>query len=86
MKVLSFGSAGHGDAGFQRWVTECLRAIEQASVDDLEQVLRQYSTTGAFTPTRTFDASTADATVLRNVIATILSDIKKGGQKKSYGS
>lgn len=84
MRVLVFGDPLPQD--FERWATEALREIERASVEDIEAVLGEFSITGTLTEVRTFDAGTADVTVLRNVLATMISDIKKRGQKRSYAS
>jgi hypothetical protein len=85
MKRLAFGSPLQA-SDFPRWVTEALREIESASAEDVEATLSEFSYTGALTEVRTFDAATATATDLRNVLATLISDIKKRGQKRSYGS
>jgi transcriptional regulator of heat shock response len=84
MRQLSFGSPGPSDQGFRRWVEDSLRTIEQQSNEDMEAVLSEFTTTGSFTETRTFDASTATLADLRNFVATMFSDIKKGGQKRGY--
>lgn len=71
---------------FEQWVKECFQDIEQADAENIEAIVGEFSVTGAFTETRTFDASSATLADLRNFLATLVTDIKKGGQKRSYGS
>lgn len=81
MKQLSFGNP---IGSFQQWAQDCFRQIEDASSEDIEQAVAQFSTTGSFTETRTFNASSATLADLRNVLATLISDVNKRGSKRSY--
>ena len=84
MRQLSFGSPGQGDQAFRTWAESAFRTIEQQSNEDMEAVMAEFTTTGSFTETRTIDAATATLGDVRNFIATMFSDIKKGGQKRGY--
>lgn len=86
MRRLAFGNPLPGKDGFERWAKDALRQIESASIEDIEAVFTGYSVTGTLTEQRTFDAGTATATDLRNVLATLITDIQKRGQKRSYGT
>lgn len=86
MKRLVLQQPLPGPKGFENWVTDTLREIERLTVEDIEQVVKEFSTTGAFTETRTLNVTTATASDIAAFLATLLSDIKKGGQKRSYGS
>lgn len=84
MKRLVFGNPLPG--GFERWAASALREVERASAEDVEAVVADFTVTGTITETRTLNASTATATDLRNVLATLITDIQKRGQKRSYGT
>lgn len=86
MRRLVLGDPLPIPGGFEKWIENALREIERASVEDMEAIISEFSTTGAFTETRTFNAATATLGDLRNVLATLISDIKKRGQKRSYGT
>lgn len=84
MKRLILGSPlGTSQEAFNRWAAEAFQQIERATAEDIETVLSEYSTTGTVTELRTFNAATATASDLRNVLATLIQDIKKRGQKRS---
>lgn len=84
MRRFAFGSPTPGQGAFERWAAQALREIELASAEDIEAVLGEFTVTGTITETRTFDAATATANDLRNVLATLINDIKKRGQKRAY--
>lgn len=86
MKQLSFGSPGAGQQAFQQWAQQAFQTIEQATSEDVEATLSEFSYTGTLTEARTFNAGTATVTEIRNVLATMISDIKKRGQKRSYAT
>lgn len=76
---------GYGvDPGWGEWVTKSLREIEKATVDDAEAVIGEFTIAEGFTETRTLDAATATLTDLANFVATLVSDIKKKGQKRTH--
>lgn len=80
MKRLTLGHpASENDTG---WAIRALREIELASFEDIEATFDEYTVEGTITETRTFNAATASATDLRNVLATIISDIQKRGSKR----
>jgi hypothetical protein len=81
MSGLRFGIPGSGDNGFRRWAEDALRQVEQA--EDVEDILSEFSFTGTLTERRTIDAGTATLAELRDFVCTMISDIKKGGQKRS---
>lgn len=86
MRRLILGSPLPIKNGFEQWVKDALQQIEQATAEDIEAVISEFSVTGTLTELRTFNAGTATATDLRNVLATMISDIKKRGQKKTYAA
>jgi len=69
---------------FVRWATDALREIENASAEDIEVVVGDFTVTGSYTETRTLDASTATLDDLRAFVATLISDIKDRGGKRAY--
>lgn len=83
MRRLALGNPLPGNNGFERWATDALREIERASAEDVEAVLSEFTVT-EFTATRTLDASTATLDDLKNFVATMVDDIQKRGQKRSY--
>jgi hypothetical protein len=67
-----------------RWILSALRAIEQASYDsDLTTIFQNYSVTGAFTATRSLDATTPTLANVVAVLATIIQDCQKGGANRT---
>lgn len=86
MRRIVLGSPLPIKGGFETWVIEALRQLEDATAEDIEAVISEFSVTGTLTEQRTFNAGTATATDLRNVLATMISDIKKRGQKKTYAA
>lgn len=84
MRRLTFGDPLPG--GFEAWVKDALRQIENASLLDVEQIMLEYTVTGAFTETRTLDTATATLPDVVNFLATLISDIQRGGQKRSYAT
>jgi tripartite-type tricarboxylate transporter receptor subunit TctC len=83
VSTFSFGRPTENtQEAINRWVEDALRQVERST--DVQEVLAEFSTTGSFTETRTFNASSATLGDLRNVLATMISDIKKKGQKRDY--
>lgn len=83
MRKLSLGNPlGRNDFD---WVRRGLKTIEQASYEDMENVFDEYTVTGVVTEQRTFDAGAATATDLRNVLATLITDIQKRGSRRNEG-
>jgi phosphoserine phosphatase len=82
MKKLALGQP-LGD--FEKWAGEALRTIERATAEDVEAVIGEYKVTGLIEPLklRTFDAAAATTDEIRQVLATLIDDIKRGGQKRS---
>jgi hypothetical protein len=81
VRRLSFGQpANQNDFG---WCVRALKKIEQASVEDIEQVFDDYTVTGTFTETRTLDVATATLPDLIAFIATLVTDIQKRGQNRT---
>lgn len=81
MKRLSFGQQF---GSFEQWATECFRQIESATAEDIEAVVADFTVTGTLTELRTIDAGTATLAQVRDVLCTLISDIKKRGQKRTY--
>jgi hypothetical protein len=83
MKNLNFGAPPPND--FAAWVEDCFREIERASLEDVESIVSEFRVTGTVTTLRTINAETATVDDLRNFVATLITDIKRRGQKRSYG-
>jgi len=81
MRPLNFGVQ---IGAFEEWAKEAFREIESASNEDVEQVLSEFVITGTLTERRTIDAGTATLAELRDFVATMVNDIKKRGQKRTY--
>jgi hypothetical protein len=71
---------------FEDWVKECMQAIEYASSEDVQAAVADFEITGTLTELRTINAGTGTLAEVRNLICTLISDIKKQGQKRSYAS
>lgn len=84
MRQLSFGNELPGPGGFERWARDCFREIEQAAEEDAEAIISEFQIAGAYTETRTLTPATATLSDLVNFVATLVSDIQKGGQKRDY--
>lgn len=69
---------------FEDWVKECFDEIEKASNEDVATAVADFTTTGTLTERRTIDAGTATLAQLRDFVCTLVSDIKKQGQKRDY--
>ena len=81
MRIVHLGVPPQDDASFKQWVVSALSEIENASQEGIELVADAYTITGTITESRSFNAGTADATALRNIIATFINDLKKRGSK-----
>lgn len=58
--------------------------IERASHDDnLMDIVQPFEVTGSFTETRTLDVATSTLTETKEFIATLLADIRRGGQHRT---
>lgn len=65
-------------------VAESLREIERASHEaDVTEIAQARTVTGAYTPTRTLDASSATLADLRAFVATLVADLQKGGENRT---
>jgi hypothetical protein len=65
-------------------VRAALLEIERASHDDnIIDMLAPFEITGAFTETRTLDVGTSTLTETQEFIATLISDLKRGGQNRT---
>lgn len=66
------------------YVNECFKEIEKASYEDVEEAVADFTITGVLTERRTIDAGTGTLAHLRDLVCTLISDIKKQGQKRTY--
>lgn len=64
-------------------VVRALREIENASFDSIETVADAYTISGTFTETRTLNVTTPSTANLAAVLATIITDLKKRGAKRT---
>lgn len=83
MKKLSFGAPAATPDGFRQWVIQFAKRIELASNEDIQAMLQAYSVTGDFTPTRSIDVATAAFPDLLAFIATLITDVKRGGPNRT---
>lgn len=65
------------------WVHRALKKIEAATVEDIEQVVADFTVTGTYTETRALDASSATLPDVIAFIATLVTDIQKRGQHRT---
>ena len=66
------------------WLHAAIRQIEQASADnDTVTIAQNFTITGSYTTTRTLNVSTAALSDLIAVVATLLSDLQKGGANRA---
>lgn len=68
--------------GFETWVRQCLREIENASNEDISEVADGFTIGGSFIETRTLDLDTPSEANIAAVLATFISDMKKRGAKR----
>lgn len=84
MKRLSFGAPiGTTPEAFRNWVIQSLKKIEYASNEDIETIFQAYTVVGDLAPTRTLDLKTATFPDLLAVIATLITDVQKGGPNRT---
>lgn len=69
---------------FEQWVKDCFDELERASFEDVATAVADFAITGTLTERRTIDAGTATLAQLRDYVCTLVNDIKKKGQKRSY--
>lgn len=81
MRKLTFGSPLKPDD--IAWAIRSLQQIERASREDIETVFDGLTISGTYTDTRTLNASTATLPDLIAFVATMVSDIKKRGERKT---
>lgn len=80
MRPVSLGvPASEND--FQ-WVIRAMREIENASRIGGDTIADGYTIDGTFTETRTLDLNTPSAANIAAVLATLLTDMKRRGQKR----
>ncbi len=78
---LSLGQPPIDEKRFRPWLIQALRTIEEASQDDIIEIVKDFTISG-HTPTRTLDASTATATDVADVLCTLIEDLQKRGMKR----
>lgn len=66
---------------FERWVLDCFEEIRRDSLDRYN-LGRDFTVTN-LTESRSLDASAATLAQLRDVVATLLADMKRGAQKRT---
>jgi hypothetical protein len=83
MTPVSLGSAlGGDDEAFRQWVIACFQQIENASWEDIAEVADGYTITGTLTETRTLDVATPSTANIAAVLGTLITDLKRRGQKR----
>lgn len=85
MRKVSLSGAPSGQPQQQiAWLHNALREIERASNDNDPMIIAQnFTITGAFTTTRTLNVATATLSDLIAVVATLISDLQKGGSSRT---
>lgn len=81
MRKMVFGKPIPGQE--TQWLVNAMRKVELASYEDIEAVFDAYTISGAYTETRTLTPSTATASDIANLIATLITDVKKRGQSRT---
>lgn len=82
MRPITFpGGLPFGDVEAQiEWLSNAIRNIERASNEnDIVTIAQAFTISAAFTNTRTLDPSAATLAHVRTVLATLISDMQKGG-------
>lgn len=67
---------------FMEWVKTAMRTIEEASYEDIAEVADGYTITGTLTETRDINVTTPTAANVAAVLATLITDLKRRGQKR----
>jgi hypothetical protein len=68
-----------------RWVIASLREIERASRIGGDTIADGFTIVGTLTETRTLDVDTPTVANIAAVLATLLTDMKRRGQKRKRG-
>lgn len=83
MTPLSLGQPlGNSPEAFMEWVRVALKEIERASYEDIAEVADGYTITGTLTETRDLDVTTPSTANIAAVLGTLITDIKRRGQKR----
>ncbi|MBW3099192.1 hypothetical protein [Pseudohoeflea coraliihabitans] len=85
MKPLALGRPPFNTAASGpevRWLTEAMAEVRKASHEQVTEQIADAYTLSNFTETRTLDASTATASDIANVLATLLWDMQNRGVKR----
>ena len=86
MTAITLGSAPSvsGDQKeFNRWVQSAFREIERSSYEDIENVVNDFSITGALTEARSIDLDTATDAQKFAFIFTFIQDLKNRGRTRT---
>jgi len=81
MRKMVFGKPIQGQE--TQWLVNAIRKVELASYEDIEAVFDAYTITGAYTETRELTPSTATTSDIANLIATLVTDVKKRGANRT---
>lgn len=84
MKKLALGTPPGDPKQFQKWAAQALMTVQLASFEDAELIFDDFQIVGAFTETRSLTPGTATTTDIANFLATLVSDLKRRGQKRNY--
>lgn len=66
---------------FRQWVIECIRELTRAAAQNTEKMFDEFSNTGVVTESRILPAATGSLAEVRNVVGTLLRDVKRRGKK-----
>lgn len=66
-----------------QWCIDALQKVQNASREnDIVRIGGAYTVTGTLTEVRAIDVDTATDAELRQIVGTLLTDLKRGGAKK----
>ena len=84
MRQVSLGTPVNpsDDKLFRQWVMAALAEIELASYDDINVAINDFSVTN-YTKLRTLDGTAGTLADVKNVLCTLIADIKARGMKRS---
>lgn len=67
-----------------QWLEDAVRNLAGASTDQNPvDIASEYTITGTLTPTRSIDVTTPTAANIAAVLATLISDLQKGGSTRT---
>lgn len=83
MRVPFFGNPPRPDdwKGWMQYIVGGFTEISQTAEESVEVIIDDFTYTGTLTKTRTFDVDAATLDDVRQVLGTLIDDVKARGQK-----